>query len=38
MMVKTAAFLVDIYVSPNLYELAILINFDINCQTQHYDQ
>lgn len=37
-MVKTAAFLVDIYVSPNLYELAILINFDINFQTQHYDQ
>ena len=37
-MVKTAAFLVDIYLSPNMYELAILINFDINCQTQHYDQ
>lgn len=28
----------DIYLSPNGYELAVLINSDINCQTQHCDQ
>lgn len=27
----------DIYLSPNGYELAVLINSDINCQTQHCD-
>jgi len=36
--VKTVAFLVEICLSCNVYELAILINFDINCQTQHCDQ